>query len=145
MSTSTTRFVIAFIAGFLAVLFFHQSLLGMLHAINFAPRPPFPTQPTKPFGVPQVWSLAFWGGVWGIVFAAVASRFPRGDRFWLAALGFGAVFPTLVAWFIVAPLKGQPIAAGWQPAAMITGLLVNGAWGLGTALFILWLTKWRTV
>lgn len=140
---STTRYIIAFVAGFLAVLFFHQGMLGILHAINFTPRAPFSAEPTKPYGVPQIWSSAFWGGVWGLVFAAVAPRFPGGDRYWLAALLFGALAPTLVAWFVVMPLKGQPIAGGWQPATIILGLLVNGAWGLGTALFFLLLSRWQ--
>lgn len=30
----------------------------------------------------------------------------------------------------------MPAGNGWQPAGMLTGVLVNGAWGLGTA-FIL--------
>jgi len=69
-------------------------------------------------------------------FAALHLRFPRGSAYWVAAFLFGAIFPTLVAWFIVLPLKGMPVGNGWQPAGMATGFLVNGAWGLGTA-FIL--------
>jgi hypothetical protein len=61
--------------------------------------------------------------------------------YWLVALLFGALAPTLIAWFIVAPLKGQAIAGGWKPAVMITGLLVNGAWGVGTALLFRWFTR----
>src|SRR3546814_2115930 len=68
--------------------------------------------PTRPFGVPQVVSLAFWGGVWGFVFSWVEPKFPRGAGYWIAALLFGAIFPTLVAWFVVAPIKGQPVADG---------------------------------
>ncbi|MNC88277.1 hypothetical protein D3C83_40770 [compost metagenome] len=49
---------------------------------------------------------------------------------------FGAIFPTLVAWFVVAPLKGQPVAAGGAIPGMLTGLIINGAWGIGTALFL---------
>ena len=52
----------------------------------------------------------------------------------LGAILFGAIFPTLAAWFIVAPLKHMPIAGGWKPKAMMIGPLVNGAWGFGTAL-----------
>ncbi|WP_199320756.1 hypothetical protein [Leptolyngbya sp. FACHB-261] len=89
-NTSTIRFLFAFAAGFLAVLLFHQPLLGLLHAIALSPRAPYPIQPTAPFGVPQIWSLAFWGGIWGIVFAALAPRFAQGNRYWLAALIFGA-------------------------------------------------------
>jgi hypothetical protein len=89
--------------------------------------------PTEPFGVPQLWSLAFWGGAWGIVMAAALRRL-TGSGLVLAAVVFGAIFPTLVAWFIVAPLKGQPMAAGFIPAAMAVGAIVNAAWGLGTGL-----------
>lgn len=131
-----TRFLLAFIAGFLAVVIFHQGMLALLHAVNFTPRSPFPTAPTQPFGIPQIWSSAFWGGVWGLVFAAIAPRFRQDTRYWIAALVFGAIAPTLVAWFVVAPLKNQPIAGGFQPAAMLTGILVNGAWGVGTALLL---------
>ncbi|MBD2472852.1 hypothetical protein [Nostoc sp. FACHB-145] len=54
---------------------------------------------------------------------------------------FGAVVPTLVAWFIVAPLKGQAIAGGGKPSAIIPGLLVNAAWGIGTALLFNWFAR----
>jgi hypothetical protein len=83
-----------------------------------------------------VLSLAFWGGVWGVAFAAIEHRLPRGPLYWLCAFAFGAVFPTLAAWFIVAPLKGLPLAGGWQLNRMITGLVINGAWGLGTAILL---------
>lgn len=139
----TRSLILAFIAGFLAVLFFHQVMLGLLHLVKIAPRPPYSIEPTKPFGIPQFLSSAFWGGVWGIIFAAVVPHFPRSSGYWLAALLFGAIFPTLVAWFVVMPLKGQPIAGGWQPATIITGLLVNGAWGLGTAMLYTCLSRRR--
>jgi hypothetical protein len=58
----------------------------------------------------------------------------RGTRFIVAAAIFGAVLPTLVAWLVVAPLKGQPMAAGLVPMAMLIGPIVNGAWGLGTGI-----------
>jgi hypothetical protein len=90
-------------------------------------------QATSPLGVPQIWSIAFWGGVWGAVLAATLARMD-GARLLAAALVFGAVFPTLVAWFLVAPLKGQPMAAGFVPMAMAIGPIVNGAWGLGTGI-----------
>ena len=132
------RFFFVFIAGFVAVLIFHQGMLSILHAFGFTPRAPFPMQPTHPLGIPQVWSLALWGGVWGLAFAAFFRPPARGAKYWLGAILFGAVGPTLAAWFLVAPLKGQPLAAGWKLAPMAVGVLVNGAWGLGTALFLRW-------
>ena len=118
-------------------------MLVLLHAVNLTPRSAFPTTPTPPFGIPQIWSLAFWGGVWGLVFAEIAPRFRQDTRYWIAALLFGAMAPTFVAWFIVAPLKGQPLAGGFQSAAMLTGILVNGAWGVGTAVLLRLLSKSR--
>ncbi|MBE9003129.1 hypothetical protein IQ274_34440 [Nostoc sp. LEGE 12447] len=132
------RIVLAFVAGFVAVLVFHQGLLALLHAINFAPRAPYQTTPTPPFGIPQFLSGAFWGGIWGLIWASIRLRWQVNRSYWLTALLFGAVAPTLVAWFVVAPLKGLPIAGGWKLPAMITALLVNGAWGLGTALLFSW-------
>ena len=127
------RGIIAFIAGFVATLVFHQAVLWCLYHFGYVPRAPWSMNPVPPFGIPAVISLAFWGGVWGIIMMLViASR--RGAAFWIAAILFGAIFPTLVAWFIVAPLKHMPIAGGWDPKTMMIGLLVNGAWGFGTAL-----------
>jgi hypothetical protein len=125
--------IVGFLSGAAAVLIFHQGALALLHAAAMTPRAPFSFAPTQPFGVPALWSLAFWGGAWGVLLAAAVYRLER-----VAVLGasvlFGAIFPTLVAWFIVAPLKGQPVAAGFVPAAMLVGPLVNAAWGLGTGL-----------
>jgi hypothetical protein len=91
-------------------------------------------QPTAPFGVPQLWSLAFWGGVWGIVLVLAAQRQRLMPRM-LFGLIFGAVAPTLVFWFVVDPLRGQPIAQNWNLARLWIEPLLNGLWGLGTAIF----------
>ncbi len=132
----TRKLALAFVAGSLAVLLFHQPVLALLTQIGLAKASIYSLDLTTPLGVPQVISLAFWGGVWGLIFGIVESRFPRGARYWLYALAFGAVLPTLVAWFLVAPLKGLPTAGGWEANRMITGLLINGAWGVGTAVLL---------
>jgi hypothetical protein len=121
----------AFLCGGAAVLVLHQGTLAALYLAGFTALPPYSLAPTAPWGVPQLWSLAFWGGAWGIVLAAALRRLTGGGLVF-ASLVFGAIFPTLVAWFIVAPLKGQPMAAGFVPAAMAIGPIVNAAWGLGT-------------
>ena len=131
---SAARLAIGFAAGFVAVLVFHQLMLGLLYLLGVAGRPPFNMAGVPPFGVPAVLSAAFWGGLWGILFAVVEPRFPRGAKYWIAAFLFGAIPLTLVAWFIVLPLKGLPVGGGWKAAGMATALLVNGAWGIGTGL-----------
>jgi hypothetical protein len=108
----------------------------MLNASGFVEAGTYSMRATRPFGVPQVMSLAIWGGVWGIAFSLVQARFPRGAGYWIASFVFGAVFPTLVARFVVAALKHQPLAGGWESHKMITGVLINGAWGVGTALLL---------
>jgi hypothetical protein len=125
--------VVGFLSGAVSVLVFHQGAAALLHALELTPRAPYSMAPTAPWGVPQLWSLAFWGGVWGVAFAALLARL---DGVWLVAVSvfLGAVLPTLVAWFVVAPLKGQPPAAGGVPGAMMIGPTVNAAWGLGTGI-----------
>lgn len=128
--------LMAFIAGFLSVLFFHQPTLIVLKAISLAPEKfaLYSMAATSPLGIPRVFSLAFWGGIWGIAFVlAVAwtSRF----NYWLSGLIIGALGPSLVNWLVVQPLKGEPIGGGWAISGIITALIVNGIWGVGTVLF----------
>lgn len=129
----TRKWWVGFISGFLATLVFHQLALALLWGIGLAPFGPFSLAPTPPFGVPAVLSLAFWGGIWGILFALIEPRFPGPPRYWQAAFLFGALLPSMVALVVVFPLKGKPLAGGGQPALLATALLVNGAWGVGTA------------
>lgn len=130
----TTRWVIVgFLAGAISVLLFHQGALAILHAIHLASRPPWSVTATAPFGIPQLWSLAFWGGVWGVVLAEFFRRLD-GARLIGAALVFGAIAPSLVAWFVVAPMKGQPMAGGGSVKGIAVALIVNAAWGLGTGI-----------
>ena len=56
--------------------------------------------------------------------------------YWFRALLIGAVLPSAVALFVVFPLKAMPVAGGWDPRIIISALILNGAWGLGVALFI---------
>jgi hypothetical protein len=131
-----TRLLLGFIAGFLSTLIFHQLVLGLLWSVGVAPSPPFSMTATPPFGVPAVLSLAFWGGLWGILFAFSERGFPRRAGYWIAAFLFGAVLPSLIALFVVLPLKGQPVAGGWRPDLWLRAFLINGAWGIGTGLIL---------
>ncbi len=118
-SISTMRMLKPFFAGALAVVVFHQGALAALHALGVTDRVPFVVTPTAPFGVPLLVSAAFWGGVWGTLLWPLVPRL--GDRigYWTAAVALGAIAPSVVAWFVVAPLKGQPMAGG-QPTALLT-------------------------
>jgi len=129
--------ILGLLAGAASVFVFHQGALAVLRAAGLTTRAPYSLQPTAPLGVPQVLSLAFWGGLWGLALVSTDRRLPRRGAAVLVGALFGALAPTLVAWFVVAPLKDQPLAAGGVPSAMLTSVLVNAAWGAGTALLLL--------
>ena len=71
-------------------------------------------------------------GVGGAILIPIIDR-RRGAQYYVAALILGAILPTLVAWFLVAPLRHQPIASGWNPKRMMIGPIANAMWGVGTA------------
>lgn len=123
----------AFIAGFVSTLVFHQGAMAAMHAAGLWPKAPFAMATTQPFRLPAVVSLALWGGVWGIALW-LAIRGAPDLQYWLLAGGLGAVAPSVVALFVVAPLKGLPLAGGWDPKIIIGALVLNGIWGLGVAL-----------
>jgi hypothetical protein len=141
-SMSMATLAMAFIAGVLAVPIFHQILLWILYAAGIVPFAPFDMAPTKPFGVPSVISISFWGGVWGVVFALTLPRWFSGTAYWVAAIIAGGVALTLVFMFVVWPLK----IGGLPPdlvGLFIIGFVLNAAWGLGWALFLAWFQKLR--
>jgi hypothetical protein len=124
----------AFAAGFLATVFGHQPMMWLLGQIGFVSFPAWSMKPVPPLGVPSFISLAFWGGVWGIILLLIIQR-QRGARYWVIAALVGAIAPTLVAGLIIAPLRGQQLK-GDKASLLVMGLLVNLAWALGTALLI---------
>ncbi|MBN8412863.1 hypothetical protein LCL99_06395 [Halomonas denitrificans] len=127
---------LAFAAGFLAVICFHQPVVGLLNAYGVIPFSPYSMTPVAPLDVPAWFSASFWGGVWGLVMMLVfaAARIERGG-WWKAGL-FGGIALTLVAMLVVFPLKGR----GIDLAVFPIGFLVNGAWGIGTWTFV---RAWR--
>lgn len=134
--------LLGFVAGALAVFVFHQITIWLLTAAGAIQGNPYSLRPIAPLGVPQVLNSAFWGGLWGCVFALVADRFPRSWPLWLAGIVFGIIGPTLVNWFVVAPIKGQPMAQGFNPARMWPGVVINAMFGLGIAVFYELLRRW---
>ena len=114
-------------------------MLEVLHLIGLTQRTPFAWAPIAPLGVPGVVSLALWGGVWGIVLAYAEFFLAETAGTWMFALVFGALAPSMANWFVSAPLHGFPLGSGWHLSEMVTSLLVNAAWGLGTGLLLrLW-------
>ena len=75
--------------------------------------------------------------------AAVADTLPPWPLL-LLGVACGVLGPVLASWFVVAPLKGTPIAAGWVPHRMLASLLINGFWGIGLVLIYAGLRRWAS-
>lgn len=135
--------LLGFAAGFLATLIFHQGLWYLFNQAGIIPlsRSAWPTEAIPPFGVPAVLSKAFWGGLWGLVLAPVLAHL-SGPGYWGAWIVVGAVALTAVAFFVVPPLKGEPMQA--MGPRFLIGLAVNAAWGFGTALLLQLLGAFRS-
>jgi hypothetical protein len=133
MPSALMRVFLGFIAGAIAVLTFHQGMVAALHAAGWVQFAPYPTAPVPPFGVPRIADLCFWGGLYGAAFGLAMPRFTWPA--WLNGLILG-VIAALVGMFVVAPLKGLPIAGGWVPANMLRSLMINGFWGLGVGIIL---------
>jgi hypothetical protein len=132
--TAPKRALLGFCAAVLSVLIFHQGMWALLYGLGIMPRPPYPMTPVPPFGIPLIVNLCFWGGLYGLVFGLALPRLPRAPM-WLLGLGLG-LLAALVGWFVVAPLKGQPVASGFDPARMLVSVLINGFWGIGVGVIL---------
>jgi hypothetical protein len=132
---SPVRILTGFIAGFLSVLVFQSGLIAVLHGGGLIPFAPWSMNPVPPFGVPQVLSGAFWGGLWGIVYAWLEPWLTARLPWWLGGLLFGATLPVLVLLFIVIPLKGGPVGGNAGLAGIPLMVGIHAFFGLGTAVF----------
>jgi hypothetical protein len=121
-----------FIAGFVAVLTVHQATLWLGTQLHLLQAATWVMTPVPPLHVPQVVSLAFWGGVWGILIALVAPRIGTGFGYWFTIAVLFGVATTLVGWYVVGPLKGRP-ADELTLARLVSGGTVNGIWALAVA------------
>lgn len=143
----STWLAFGFVAGFLSVLTFHQGTGGLFYYLGWSNNFPYPMRPVPPLGVPQFVSLAFWGGIWLTVFTAISTRLPASMRTGLAFVIAGFVFGGFVIspfnWFILAPLRGQPLGNGFVPTNMLRGVVINGIFGLGGAIWLLAIQRLR--
>jgi len=124
-----------FIAGAIGVAVGHQATWFLLNLLGAAHYVIFSMKPVPPFGVPQIASHMFWGGMWGIVLAWALAR--RGAmNYWLFAGLFGLVAPTLVGWIVVPLIKSTPLFGGPPWHVQMVRPLPNIAFTLLAALIL---------
>jgi hypothetical protein len=131
MSNWMRTVIVGFIAGALGVLIFHQLGFWVSNELGFTRATLYNMRPVPPLSVPTIVSSAFWGGLWGIVAAFLVPRLPGvlGDV--LGWILFAAIVVTLVNWFVVLPIKGQPVGGGFRMPGLVVVPIVYGFWGFG--------------
>ena len=126
------RAVLGFVAGVISVLVFHQGAWALFHLFGLMP-PPYPMGPVPPWSVPLTINFCFWGGLYGLVYGLLLPKLTMPP--WLSGLILG-VIAVLVLWFVVAPIKGRPLANGWVPRTMLVVLAIHAIWGIGVGLIM---------
>jgi hypothetical protein len=126
------RAVLGFVAGVISVLVFHQGAWALFHVFGLMP-PPYPMGPVPPWSVPLTINFCFWGGLYGLVYGLLLPKLTMPP--WLSGLVLG-VIAALVLWFVVAPIKGRPLANGWVPRTMLVVLTIHVVWGIGVGLIM---------
>ena len=133
MPTLSTRLVLGFVAGFLSHLLFQGALGAVLFAAHLIPALPWSLMPVPPFGVPRTFSLGFWAGLWGVVYAVLEPRLTTRFGRWPGGLVFG-ILPLLAHWLVVLPLKGLGVGGGFHPAMVPIEIAFHAIFGIGTAI-----------
>ena len=128
---------LGFIAGALAVPTFHHLMVYLLTAAGMIQGNLYSMRPVPPFGVPTIVNQMFWGGLWGVVLGLIANSALRTWPLWLVGLLLGAIALPVVGWFVVAPIKSLPVAAGWNPTRMLASVIINAGWGFGAGLILM--------
>ena len=133
--TLPARALLGFLTAAISVLTFHQLMIGLLHIAAIpgleVAAIPYRFNPVPPLGIPVILNLCFWGGLYGLVFGIVHPKL-KGPM-WLNGLFFGLA-AVLVGYFVVAPIKGNPIGGGWVINNWIRSILINGSFGVGIGL-----------
>ncbi|HKZ06163.1 MAG TPA: hypothetical protein VJU81_11890 [Methylomirabilota bacterium] len=133
MPMTSTHLVLGFLAGALSHLIFQGALGSVLYAAGLLPGLTWSLVPVPPLGVPKTLSLAFWAGLWGVVYAVIERRLTARFGWWMGGLVFG-VAPLLAHWFVAQPLKGLGIGGGFHPGMVPIEIAFHLVFGIGTAI-----------
>lgn len=153
MNLNGKTLLLGFVAGSLSVVVFHQGMVLILHLIGQIPSfaqfmgqvPNFPwnlTAMKTGLGLPTLVNQMFWGGLWGIAFAAIGHMIPIAQTALRGAV-YGLLGPFLLGGGFLVPLIKQtgPMFWAWPGQRWIVGGLIGAAFGAGIALILKALEK----
>lgn len=131
-----THMLLGFIAGALATFTAHELISYVLLKLGVFPRKPWSLDSAPVTGVPQIFSDMFWGGLWGIVFAALVPMLPGGGLI-TNGLVFGILGPALIGVFLLVPLitRRFPIFFGGDAKLLASVLLILAGYGAALGYF----------
>lgn len=133
MTQLPLRLLAGFSAGALSHVVFQGALGTLYFGLGMIPGLPWSLAPLPPFGVPVTVNFAFWAGLWGIAYALAEPRLTAR----VGRLGGGLLFGVaamLARWFVVLPLKGEPVVEGFVPNAVIVYAGFHLIFGIGLAI-----------
>jgi hypothetical protein len=132
MTLDLVSLLYGFVAAAIAVLVVHQGIVFVLNQAGIWPAKPWSMAPIGPLGVPTIVNSVFWGGLWGVVYAAFNRFLPVGPV-WQKGILFGLLM-ALVSNFLILPLiKGQPVFMGGDTRKIAIVLGILSGFGLATA------------
>lgn len=128
MVKGTSGSVVAgFLGGVLTIPLVHQPLVWAMQYLGWSVWSAYSVRPTAPFGIPEVASACFWGGVWSALFWRWSARGLSLGSAARRGATLGATLPNLVGAALILLGKDKAELLGWQSLA--AALLINGAWG----------------
>jgi hypothetical protein len=132
MNLTPKTLLFGFVAGSLSVVVFHQGMVFLLYLMSQTPNFPWNLKGSVgPMGVPVLVNQMFWGGLWGIGFAAIGHLIPIANTALRGAV-YGLLGPFLLGGGFLVPLIKQTGPMFW---------LIGAAFGVGIALIMKVLEK----
>ncbi len=124
--------VLGFIAGAIATVTVHEIISYIFTMPNVWTgwgRQSWDMSPNV-FGVPNILSGAFWGGLWGALFPVVFGALPRGPLT-IKGLVFGIIGPALIGVFVAIPLITHriPLFFDGDISKIVPVLVILGGFG----------------
>jgi hypothetical protein len=129
------RIVLPFLAGFLAVIFFQQPSVELLHLAGATANTAYPLTAVPPLGVPTFVMNALINGVVAIVMAWLLRVAPSRPAPWIGSLVFGGVALTAISIFVVGPLHGEWPSGNILPRIAFE-FVIDAMWGWGALIFM---------
>lgn len=129
------KFILPFVSGFLAALFFREATLGLLHAAGLIAATGFSTNPFQPLGIPEFIANAIWSGACAVLMAWLLRVGPESMAPWLPAFVFGGIVLTAARIFVVDPARGIWPSGNMLPRLAV-GFAANAVWGWGALVFM---------